>query len=118
MSKNFHYFIYKAGGIPIWSLSDLEFCAESERTIDVPFNDFALQAHALKLPGMFYFEGRKGISIDRYTKSERIENQIGYLAAFFHSDGEEVRQNLAANPTLRLLICDNELLTRVKEILK
>ncbi len=119
----FHYFISRRddkSGSCRWSISDPEYCGQSERTVDVRFNDFARIAYKLQLPGMMTFgERSQGIFPTIYSDSDRINFQAGYFSAFLHDStrSETMRIKLMGNPTVRLFFDDPWLLKISKDIL-
>lgn len=124
MRKNYFYWIHRDeenSFLNAWTLSDIECCAASKNTIDIHFNDFALNMHLLKLPGAYYFgtHCENGLDRRKYSDRERTDFQIHYFSAFFR--GEEynyIKDKLFENPVVRLLVPYNkELLKKCKDIL-
>lgn len=107
--KHFFYFIKKGK----YSICDFEYCAKSERTIDISFYDLANHEELLGKLNLYYMKGNYGI---RYTYKTRAEWFAGYLAAFYSSNRGQ-REKSLTNPTVRILIEDNKLLEQVKSII-
>lgn len=111
-TKNSIYFISRDKYI----IADVECCAKSERSFDMPFYDLANNAKLLNQLRLYYMQGNFGV---RYTYESRAEWFCGYLAAFSMEDNERYDSHynkLLTNPTIRLLITDDELLERIKNL--
>lgn len=99
-----------------YSICDLECCAKSERTFDMSFYDLANNEKLLSQLNLYYMGGGFGVS---YTYESRAKWFCAYLAAFSMEDGERHDSHykkLLTNPTIRLLITNEELLERIKNL--
>lgn len=94
-------------------ICDLEICAKSDRTFDMPFYDLANNEKLLNELHLYYMLGNYGV---RYTYDSRAKWFCGYLAAFYPDDKGQYEKTLA-NPTIRLLIVDKMLLAEVKNMI-
>lgn len=95
------------GGVVI---GGTDFCSESDRTFDIPFNELALHEELLNAINLVSLYASGEVRGDRYA----IQFFVSYLGSFYNDEG--VRQQLERNPTLRILVQDSEKLKKVKEI--
>jgi hypothetical protein len=95
-------------------LSDVDYCAESERTIDVFFFDLANNENLLNLLKLYYMHGNYGV---KYTFESRAKWFAGYISAFNSKDDSSMHAKLIENPIVRLLITDPDTLQKVKALL-
>jgi hypothetical protein len=113
--RSFFYFISPQR----YLICDPEYCAESDRSFDIKLFDLASSEKLLDLLRLFYI-GNGGIGIN-HTYESRAAWFCGYLAAFTrgeHQESSPRRQKMATNPTVRILIQDNELFESIKKIIK
>jgi len=110
MQDKFFYFIKQGRYI----ISDIECCAESEKTFDIKLFDLANNKDLLGLLNLVYMFGSYGVT---YTPFSRALWFCGYLCAFNQSNSEVKNEKAITNPTVRLFIEDGELLNQVKQIL-
>jgi len=108
--RSFFYFIKGRE----YFICDPEYCAESERTFDMPFFDLANNEALLAKLQLYYMQGNYGV---RYTPRSRAEWFAGYISAFNPDTEGEKREKLLTNPTIRLMVEDEKLLEQVKKIL-
>ena len=102
--KNFFYYI----SVNNFLICDVELCSESERTFDMPFFDLANNEALLNKLGLYYIQGNFGAT---FTYESRAKWFCGYLSAF-STNKDELYQKLITNPTVRLLITNDELLNK------
>jgi hypothetical protein len=92
-------------------ICDLDHCTKSDRTFDISFYALANNEKLLDKLQLYYMQGNYGV---RYMYESRAEWFCGYISCFtFKKDGRY--EKLLANPTIRLLIEDDELLAEVKK---
>ncbi len=107
--NSFHYFVSQG----YFCISDLDFCGNSERTIDINLYDIANNSDLLNLLHLFYMQGNYGAT---YTYTSRAEWFCGYLVAFKRGDQAKTFYNKAlTNPIVRLLVEDENLFEKVKQ---
>lgn len=110
MQDKFFYHIYSNRYV----IADLSLCAKSERTFDIALFDLANNENLLNALYLIYMSGRLGVT---YTYQSRAEFFCRYLCEFNESSKEAKLEKALLNPTVRLLIQNDELLTKVKQIL-
>lgn len=106
--QNFFYFVSDKR----YLISDIDFCAKSDRTFDLPFFDIANNAKLLNELRLYYIEGNYGV---KYTYNSRGRWFSGYISSFCHTEG--MRKKCIKNPTVRLLVMDEELLKKIKDLI-
>lgn len=107
MDTSFFYFVSENR----YCISDLEYCAESQRTIDMKLWDIANNRELLGHLNLVYLPGSYG---NMLTYESRAELFCGYLEAF--QRGNKARQmykKAMTNPTVRLLIMNDSLFEQV-----
>ena len=103
MKKSFIYYTVKQK----YLISDLDFCAPSERTIDIPFNTLATNEELLDKLNL----------VSNFTdKPDGAKWFASYLAAMDSPKSSELYNKLLTNPMIRLLLIDDELLKSIKTI--
>jgi hypothetical protein len=108
VKNSFHYFISHGR----YCISDLGYCAKSERTIDVNLFDIANNEKLLNIFHLHYMQGNFGVS---YNYQSRAEWFCGYLASF-KQDEEKSKlqyQKSITNPVVRILIQDESIVDAV-----
>lgn len=102
--------IYFAGGDKgaTYLLGNLDFCAKSERTFDLKFNDLARNKRLIDLMGLvsMYADARDGV---RWFAS--------YLSAFDPTTKGSTYPALLNNPPVRILATSDEFHTELAKIL-
>ncbi len=98
-----------------FTIADLEAISQSERTIDIDFNDLANIEPLLSKLNLYYMQGNYGV---KYTYESRAQWFAGYICAFSSDDeGNDIRIKLLTNPTVRILVEDKKLLVEIETIL-
>lgn len=111
--NNFMYFIQPNK----FAISDTGAFASSHRTFDVAFNDLANNELLLNLLSLYYIQGNHAT---KYTYDTRALFFAGYLSAFEKNQQIENQkyQKLICNPTVRLLVLDDNILHIVSNLIK
>lgn len=110
VNKYFFYFVSPDS----FNISDPEYCSCSDRTIDMKLHDVANNENLLRLLHLWYMEGNYGVS---YTYESRAKWFCGYLSAFKEgAKGELMYEKAITNPTVRLLILDEDLFEKIKQL--
>lgn len=88
-----------------------DFCNSSDRTFDIQFNDLAQHEELLTVLNLvsMYANG------ELRGKDYAIKFFIYYLASFYNDEG--VENQLKNNPTLRILVQNEDTLEKVRNIL-
>lgn len=97
------------------SICDTACFQPSDRTIDISLFDLANNEKLLDLLCLYYMVGNCGVT---YTYESRAKWFAGYLSAFSTSSQDEKNEKLNTNPTVRLLILNEELFVKIKAIIK
>lgn len=87
-----------------------DFCNGSDRTFDIKFNDLAQHEELLNTLNLVSMYASGEVRGKQYA----ITFFVSYLSSFYNDEG--VRQQLERNPTLRILIQDDEKRKKVTEI--
>lgn len=106
--KNVFYLIKEGKYI----IADLECVSKSERCIDFDFNNLAIDFDILDLLNLAY--------ITKASEDEKIEFFKHYLISFQDTTEFEYKERtewLNTNPKIRLLITDEHLLIKIKDLL-
>jgi hypothetical protein len=104
MKRNFIYYTENKR----YLISDLDFCARSERTIDLPFNTLATNEELLDKLNL----------VSNFTdKPNGAKWFASYIAAFENPKKDsEIYNKLLTNPMIRLLLIDEELFKSIQTI--
>ena len=86
-------------------------CAKSDRTFDVQFNDLARNEALLDVLNLVSMYASGELRGEDYA----VSFFVSYLGSFYNDEG--IRQQLEANPILRILVQDEDKLEKVREIL-
>lgn len=98
------------------SIMDREICSDSHRTIDIKLFDLANNRELLDMISLCYIIGNYGVNYNYHSRGEWF---CGYLSAFSNNKiSELVHQKLLLNPTIRLLILNDDLFSKVQLLLK
>jgi len=106
--KDFFYFISQGKFL----ICDLDCCAKSSRTIDMPFFELANNEKLLDKLHLYFMQGNYGV---RYTYESRAKWFAGYLSAF-GNDNLQYEKSIK-NPNVRLLIEDEKTLAEIKTLI-
>lgn len=97
-------------------ICDINSCAESERTFDIPLFDLANDEVLLSKLHLYYIDGNYGAP---YTFESRAKWFCGYFDSLFKGDAsQDLYKIFITNPILRLLITDTTLFKEIKTIFK
>jgi hypothetical protein len=110
MKKSYFYFISQGE----FTISDREFCAESERTFDMPLFELANNRSILNLLGLVYLDGRGPFNLEpSWDSAKRADWFINYLDAFSDHKQKERFAKMETNPTIRLLVINKEMAKKI-----
>jgi len=108
--KNYFFFVCKE-----FLIAEFHACAESERSFDISLYDLANYKQLLDLLGLHYIQGGPGSDPKYWTKERRGDWFAGYLSQFCQNLKKEgFFQYCKTNPTVRILITDEEMLKKIK----
>lgn len=110
-SENFIYYSNKENGIV---LADIDYCSQSDRTLDIRLFDLANNEKLLNKLHLYYIHGNYG---KKFTYESRASWFCGYLSSL-NSKEKGKYKKLITNPVIRVLVTNNNLLTEVKKVLK
>ncbi len=112
VEDTFYYFIREREFV----ISDLEGCAKSEKTFDLPLFEIANNEKLLDKLKLYYMTGNYAVS---YNYDSRAKWFVGYLSAF-KKQGERATgqyNKSLTNPVVRLLIEDKKLFEEISKII-
>lgn len=101
-------------GSPDFSITDFKNKMDSDRVIYMTLFDLANNAKLLSVLKLAYLAGNYG---NYQTYESRGQWFAGYLSAFHRGDrASDMREKMLGNPTIGLLVTDEDLLAKIKKI--
>jgi len=114
MSKPESFFYFVSNNK--YLICDIDSCSKSERTIDILFFDLANNETLLNKLQLYYMNGGYGRT---YNYESRGKWFAGYIGSFSkvskHSDA--VLEKLSTNPTIRILVLDENLWREIQPLI-
>lgn len=100
--RSFFYYIRENH----FAICDVDLCSKNWQTIDMKLFDLANNEQILWHLNLHYMSGGFG---KHYTDQERAKWFCGYLASFNEKKDKQMLDKALTNPTVRLLLIDDEL---------